>query len=89
MRDKGYFDGEDLDDGLTVAAVQESARRQLAASIAVAIVIALGVGVAAFMPASRDYAQTAPRKVVSVQQPTFASPSRPVASAGRFVRELP
>ena len=89
MSDAGYFDGEDVDGGMTTAAIQEVARRQLAASIAVAAVIVLGLGLAALMPASRDYAEATPHRIASVQQPTFASPSMRVASARRFEREFP
>lgn len=89
MRDANLFDGEETDEGMTSAAIQEVARRQLTASIAVAIVIVVGFGFAALMPASHEYAQTAPHKVASVQQPTFSSPSDRVASAKRFERELP
>jgi hypothetical protein len=89
MGDAGYFDGEEVGDGMTAAAIQEVARRQLGASIAVAVVIVVGLGLAALMPASRDYAESARHKVASVQQPTFTSPSDRVASAHRFERELP
>jgi hypothetical protein len=79
-----HFDDEDSDNGLTGAAIQEAARRQLAVSIAVAAVIVLGLGLAALTPASHGYADATPHKIASVQQPTFMSLSDRVASAKRY-----
>ena len=64
---------EEITIGLGAAEIKEVARRQLVASIAVAIVIALGVGFAMVMPASQ-YAQVAQHKIAPVRQPTLVVP---------------
>jgi hypothetical protein len=87
MENSAQFDDEAV--GLSEAGIVEMARRQLAASIAVAFVIALGAGFLALAPASRDVAALAPHKVASVQQPQFVLSGDHVASAKRFERELP
>jgi len=87
--DAGFLDKDEVGDCITAAAIREVARRQLTASIGVAVVIVLGLCLAALMPASRDNAEASPHRVASVQQPTFTSPSDRLASARRFERELP
>jgi hypothetical protein len=87
MGNKEQFDDEAV--GLSEAGIREMARRQLAASIAVAFVIALGAGFFALAPASRDVAALAPHKVASVQQPQFVLFNERVASTKRFERQLP
>jgi hypothetical protein len=86
------FDDEAIAGGLSSAEIQAVARRQLVASIAVAVVIALGVGLAALMPASHasNDAEAAPHRLALVQQPTFATPlSARLASAKQREIELP
>jgi hypothetical protein len=76
--------------GLSGVEIQEVARRQLIASVAVAVVIALGVGVAAVMPAHHDYAALAQHRTAFVQQPKFMPPpGGRVASVTRHQLELP
>ena len=74
MSETEYSEDQEITIGLSAAEIKEVAKRQFVASIAVAIVIAIGVGAAMLMPASRDYAQVAPHKVAAVQQPILAVP---------------
>jgi hypothetical protein len=71
-----FADDEEITIGLSAAEIKEVARRQLVASVAVAVVIAIGVGAAFLMPGSgsQDYAQATSHKVATVQQPTFVVP---------------
>ena len=70
--------------------LQAMARRQLAASIAVAIVIALGVALAALTPASRDHGEVAAHRLLLVQQPiTIGSADHRLASRKQPEVELP
>jgi hypothetical protein len=88
MGNSEQFDDEAV--GLSEAGIREMARRQFAASIAVAFVIALGAGFLALAPASRDVASLVPHKMASVQQPQFATAlNGRVASAKHIERELP
>lgn len=90
MNSANYFDEEPIGSGLTAAEIQETARRQFVASIAVAVIIAVGAGLAALMPASHHYAEAAPHRLALVQQPTFATPpAQRVASARQHEIELP
>ncbi|MGO8799857.1 MAG: hypothetical protein ACLQE9_01140 [Roseiarcus sp.] len=91
MSSAQVFDDEPIASGLTGAEVQETARRQLVASIAVAVVILIGAGLAALTPASpRRDAEAAPHRLASVQQPTFATPpAQRVASVRPHEIELP
>ncbi len=75
MSETEYSEDQEITIGLSAAEIKEVAHRQFVASIAVAIVIAIGAGVAMLMPAAHDYAQLAPHKVATVQQPTFAVPA--------------
>jgi hypothetical protein len=69
--------------------IRAMARRQLVASIAVAVVIALGFAFALIAPASRDHTEVARRSVI-VQQPTMAVlPGHRIAAAKPTERELP
>ena len=75
MSETEFSEDQEVTIGLSAAEIKEVAKRQFVASIAVAIVIAIGVGAAMLMPASHDYAQLAPHKVAAaVQQPIFAVP---------------
>jgi hypothetical protein len=65
------------------------ARRQLIASVAVVIVIVLGVGLNALMPAAHRYVAAAPHKAVTVQQAKFAVRAEHVAAAMQNGVELP
>jgi hypothetical protein len=94
MGDNEQFDDETVSTGLSHAEVREMARRQLAASVAVAAVIAIGVGLVALAPASRDIARdmamVASHKVATVQQPQFATPvNARLEPTKRIERELP
>lgn len=85
-----YLNEEAIAAGLSDAEIQIVAKRQLVASLAVAIVIALGVGLTAVMPASHDRAEAGVRKYTLVQQPTFVSaPAQRFASAKSHAIELP
>jgi hypothetical protein len=90
MGSNEQFDDESVSIELSEAGIREMARRQLGASIAVAVVIAIGAGLFALAPAPRDVAALSARQVASVQQPQFAAPLNDrVASARHAVRELP
>jgi hypothetical protein len=90
MGDNQQFDDETVSIGLSRAEIREMARRQLVASIAVALVIAIGAALVALAPASRDVAALASHKIASVQQPQFVTPlTARVESAKRIERELP
>jgi hypothetical protein len=84
------FDDEAIASGLSGADIQAVAKRQFVASVAVAIVIALGVIVAMMMPASHDYAGVAAsHKVATVQQPKFVAATDHVVAAKNTGIELP
>jgi hypothetical protein len=90
MGNNEQFDDETVSIGLGLAEIRETARRQLAASIAVAVVIAIGAALVALAPASRDVAALASHKTASVQQPQFATPlSASVTFVKHIQRELP
>jgi hypothetical protein len=74
MSNTEFAEDEEITIGLSAAEIKEVARRQLVASVAVAVVIAIGVGAALLMPASQDYAQANSHKLATVQQPTFVVP---------------
>jgi hypothetical protein len=85
-----YIDDEAIASGLSGAEIQAVAKRQLVASVAVAVVIALGAGLTAFMPAARDHAEVAAHRVAVVQQPRSApAPDQHFASARQHEIELP
>ena len=69
-----FYDDEAIAPGLTSAEVRESAKRQFVASVAVAVVIALGAGLTVLAPASRPYAETSAHKMAVAQQPSFVTP---------------
>jgi hypothetical protein len=83
------FDDEAIASGLSGADIQAVAKRQFVASVAVVIVIALGVILTAIMPASRDYAGVASHKVATVQQPKFVTATDHVVAAKSTGLELP
>jgi hypothetical protein len=88
MSDIGYS-GEAMDFGLSTVEIKSMAGRQLVASIAVGVVIALGLGLATLMPPSHKYAEAVQHKLALVQQPTFVSaPAERFASAKSAI-ELP
>jgi hypothetical protein len=90
MGDIENFDDEAIASGLSGADIQAVAKRQFVASVAVAIVIALGVIVAMTMPASHDYAGVAAsHKVATVQQPKFVAATDHVVAAKSTGLELP
>jgi hypothetical protein len=90
MSDSERVENEMVSTGLSSIEIQDVARRQLVASVAVAIVIILGLGLAAMMPAPHNYAALAPHKTALVQQPQFVTPSTgQVAAATRREVELP
>ena len=90
MGDIENFDDEAIASGLSGADIQAVAKRQFVASVAVAIVIALGVVVAMVMPASHDYAGvSASHKVATVQQPKFVTTTDRVVAAKSTGLELP
>lgn len=83
------FDGEVIASGLTQAEVQAVARRQLVASVAVAIVIGLGLVVTAMAPASHIRTATAAHRIAGVQQPTFVHGAEHFAAVKQGGIELP
>jgi hypothetical protein len=90
MNGNEYYNDETIAPGLTGAEVRESARRQFIASVAVAVVIALGAGLTVLAPASQPYAEAAARKVAVVQQPSFvAPPGQRLAAMKQSAIELP
>ena len=83
-------DHDDTGLGLSEAELQAMARRQLAASIAVAIVIALGVTLAALTPASRGHGEAAAHRPLLVQRPAMTvPPDHQLAARKRPEVELP
>ena len=74
---------------LSDAEIQLVARKQFVASIAVAIVLALGVGLNAVLPASQNYAGVAMQKVAAVQQPKFVVSGKHIAAATQYEIEAP
>jgi len=76
--------------GLSGTEVQSVARRQLIASIIVAIVIAAAAGLIALRPAYHDAASVGPHRFAGAQQPSFATPpAQRVAGLRRHGIELP
>jgi hypothetical protein len=89
MSSINYFEDEAIG-AQSAAAIKSMAGRQLAASIAVAIVIALGFGLTTLLPAPHRTAEAAQHRLASVQQPTFvAAPAQRLASAKIAPIELP
>jgi hypothetical protein len=60
--------------GLDLGEVRATARRQLIASAAVAIIIAAIACAAAIRPAHQDVAAAAPRRIALVEHPAFVDP---------------
>jgi hypothetical protein len=91
MSDRKPVDDDAIGFGLgDDSEIQAMARRQFVASIAVAIVIALGFALALIMPASRDHADVAARRSIIVQQPAMEIlPGHRIAAAKPAERELP
>jgi hypothetical protein len=79
MSESPYIYDEAIGFGMSAVEIQSVARRQLVASAAVAIVIALGVVFAALTPAGHDRAEVGAHKFAQVQQPTFVKPADRVA----------
>jgi hypothetical protein len=71
MENVEHFEGES---GLGEDQLQVAARRQLVASLIVALVIAAFAGLVALRPAYREAAAVAPHKLASIQQPSFVTP---------------
>jgi hypothetical protein len=83
-------DQDDIGLGLSEGELQAMAKRQFAASIAAAIVIALGAALAALAPASRDHGQIAAHRSLLVQQPTMIiAPEHGLASRTQAEIEVP
>jgi len=81
---------EDMAFGLADDEIPTTARRQLVASAAVAVVIALAAGLMALGPARRDNAEVVQHKFALVRQPAFVtSPDQRIASAKHYEFELP
>jgi hypothetical protein len=74
---------------LSHAEIQLVARQQFVASIAVAIVLALAVGLNAVLPPRRDYVGVAAHKIAMVQQPKFVNQAKRVATDTQFEIEAP
>jgi hypothetical protein len=90
MSNAEYFDGEEMGAGATRDEIRVSARRQLIASIAAAIVIGVAALASAFAPQSRNYTQAPTIRAAGVQQPVFAASStQRVAAAKQYDVELP
>jgi hypothetical protein len=85
MSNPDYTDYEDIAPGRVE--IQSMARRQLTASVIVALVIAAASGLMALRPASRVAADVAaPHKVAVILHP---SPAAPRVAAARNSVELP
>jgi predicted benzoate:H+ symporter BenE len=89
MSGSNYSYDEAFGFGMTAIEIQSVARRQLAASVAVAIVIVLGIVFAALTPAAHDRAEVAVHKFAQVQQPIFVKPADRLAAAKHYGIELP
>ena len=74
---------------LSGSEIRTVARRQFVASVAVAIVIALGLGVTALLPGTHNDAVVAPQKVAAVQQSRFVIPAEHAAAAMQYAIEAP
>jgi hypothetical protein len=80
-----------LDDesiGLDDADIQAMAKRQLAASTAVAIVIALGAIVMAMAPSSRNDAGVATHRVANIQRPKFSAQTIGAFAVGKQEQKI-
>lgn len=85
---------EFVDDGaigfhLSGAEIQAVAKRQLAASVAVAIVIMFGVGLTMMRPAHHGYADGVAHRIGAVQQPKTVIAAEHVAAAMQYGIEVP
>jgi hypothetical protein len=89
MSSSDYFEEDVIGPGLSDAEIQAVARRQFVASVAVAVVIACGVGLTLVMPASRDRVEAAAHRFASVQQPTFVSQTPQRSASATHQIELP
>jgi hypothetical protein len=89
MSNSEFIDGEAAAFHLSDAEIQLVARQQFVASIAVAIVLMLGVGLNAILPASHNYAGVSAQKVAMVQQPKFVVSGKRVAAATQYEIEAP
>jgi hypothetical protein len=74
---------------LSRAEIQLVARQQFVASVAVAIVLALAVGLNAVLPERHDYAGVVAHKIAMVQQPKFVSQAKRVAADTQYEIEAP
>jgi hypothetical protein len=74
---------------LSHAEIQLVARQQFVASVAVAIVLALAVGLNAVLPERHDYAGVVAHKIAMVQQPKFVSQAKRVAADTQYEIEAP
>ena len=87
MENVEHFEGES---GLGENELQAAARRQLVASLIVALVIAAFAGLVALRPAYRETAADAPHKLAAIQQPSFVTPlGQRVAGVVQHGIELP
>jgi hypothetical protein len=90
MQNVERLEGNDLGVGMSADEIRSVARRQFAASVVVAIVIALAAGLMALKPAYRDTADSAQHKYAGVQQPSFAAgPGQHIAGLKQNAIELP
>jgi hypothetical protein len=87
----GQAYGEDVIEGvgITVGAMQAVARRQLAGSVVVAIIVAAFAVMAALRPGHYDAAYTTARALPGVQQPILVTPSDHVVAAAKRGVEVP
>jgi hypothetical protein len=91
MQNFEFVDGNGAGLGVDLTEVRSAARRQLVASMVVAVMIAAMAALIAMKPASQDLATAADgHRVAMVEQPTFviAHPQRVAAMAPRSL-ELP
>jgi hypothetical protein len=89
MSSSEYFEEDTMGPGLSDAEIRAVARRQFVASVAVAVVIACGVGLTLVMPASRDRVEAAAHKFASVQQPAFVGDAPQQTASAKHEIELP
>jgi hypothetical protein len=83
--------GEDVIDGvgITVGEMRAVARRQLAGSIVVAILVAAVAGLAALKPTSLEGASAPLHELTVVHQPTLAPPFARDVAAAKNTSETP
>jgi hypothetical protein len=89
MSSSDFFEDDTMGQGLSDAEIRAVARRQFVASVAVAVVIACGLGVTLVLPVSRDRVEASMHRFASVQQPTFVGQTPQRSASIKHEVELP